>query len=66
MTLICLVFEHCFFFLKFWEVISDEHGINAVGNYEGDMALQLERISVYFNEANGKRLEYRRVYLFCS
>lgn len=48
------VFEH-YFCLKFWEVISEEHGINAVGTYEGDTALQLERVSVYFNEANGKR-----------
>uniref|UniRef100_A0A3B3RJE6 Tubulin/FtsZ GTPase domain-containing protein n=1 Tax=Paramormyrops kingsleyae TaxID=1676925 RepID=A0A3B3RJE6_9TELE len=37
---------------KFWEVISDEHGINAVGNYEGDSDLQLERLNVYFNEAH--------------
>ncbi|TRY92533.1 hypothetical protein DNTS_035225 [Danionella cerebrum] len=29
---------------KFWEVISDEHGINRVGAYEGDMAVQLERV----------------------
>uniref|UniRef100_A0AAR2J382 Tubulin beta chain n=1 Tax=Pygocentrus nattereri TaxID=42514 RepID=A0AAR2J382_PYGNA len=38
---------------KFWEVISDEHGVNAVGAYEGDMDLQLERVNVYFNEAHG-------------
>ncbi|XP_076869860.1 tubulin beta-1 chain isoform X3 [Brachyhypopomus gauderio] len=38
---------------KFWEVIGDEHGINAVGTYEGDLDLQLERINVYFNEAHG-------------
>lgn len=39
--------------LQFWEVISDEHGINRAGAYEGDMALQLERVNVYFNEAHG-------------
>ncbi|KAJ8260297.1 hypothetical protein GJAV_G00179350 [Gymnothorax javanicus] len=38
---------------KFWEVISDEHGINTKGIYEGDCNLQLERVNVYFNEAHG-------------
>jgi hypothetical protein len=36
---------------KFWEVISDEHGINPTGSYHGDSNLQLERINVYYNEA---------------
>ena len=40
---------------KFWEVISDEHGIDPTGNYQGESDLQLERINVYFNEgARGK------------
>ncbi|XP_025787639.1 tubulin beta-1 chain isoform X5 [Puma concolor] len=38
---------------KFWEVIGKEHGIDAAGGYFGDCALQLERISVYYNEAHG-------------
>uniref|UniRef100_A0A3B5MFS7 Tubulin/FtsZ GTPase domain-containing protein n=1 Tax=Xiphophorus couchianus TaxID=32473 RepID=A0A3B5MFS7_9TELE len=38
---------------KFWEVISEEHGINATGLYEGDSNIQLERLNVYFNEAHG-------------
>uniref|UniRef100_A0A8C5RE16 Tubulin/FtsZ GTPase domain-containing protein n=1 Tax=Laticauda laticaudata TaxID=8630 RepID=A0A8C5RE16_LATLA len=38
---------------KFWEVISDEHGIDHTGSYHGDSDLQLERISVYYNEAAG-------------
>ena len=42
-------------FSKFWEVISEEHGLNATGLYEGDSDLQLERVNVYFNEANGKK-----------
>ena len=61
--------DNCFFFLytrsscalsgnqigaKFWEVISDEHGIQPDGTYKGDSELQLERINVYYNEANGK------------
>ncbi|XP_077191843.1 tubulin beta-1 chain isoform X1 [Paroedura picta] len=36
---------------KFWEVISDEQGIDVGGNYCGDSPLQLERVNVYFNEA---------------
>lgn len=39
--------------IKFWEVISDEHGIQPNGSYKGDSDLQLERINVYYNEANG-------------
>ncbi|KAK6759470.1 hypothetical protein RB195_021200 [Necator americanus] len=38
---------------KFWEVISDEHGIEPTGVYNGDSDLQLERINVYYNEASG-------------
>lgn len=41
---------------QFWEVISDEHGLNATGIYEGDSSLQLERVNVYFSEAHGKSL----------
>ncbi|KAK6029864.1 tubulin/FtsZ family protein [Ostertagia ostertagi] len=37
---------------KFWEVISDEHGIQPDGSYKGESDLQLERINVYYNEAN--------------
>ena len=39
---------------KFWEVISDEHGIDPTGTYHGDSDLQLERINVYYNEATGE------------
>ena len=41
-------------FVQFWEVISDEHGIDPTGTYHGDSDLQLERINVYFNEATGE------------
>lgn len=41
------------FLLQFWEVISDEHGIDPTGTYHGDSDLQLERINVYYNEATG-------------
>lgn len=40
-------------YLQFWEVISDEHGIDPTGNYIGESDLQLERINVYYNEAAG-------------
>lgn len=49
---------HAFYF-QFWEVISDEHGIDPTGTYHGDSDLQLERINVYFNEATGKILDLR-------
>merc|ERR1739844_225067 len=38
---------------KFWEIISDEHGIDPTGAYSGTSELQMERIDVYFNEAMG-------------
>ena len=40
---------------KFWEIISDEHGIDPTGTYHGDSDLRLERINVYYNEATGGR-----------
>ena len=46
---------------KFWEVISDEHGIAPDGSYEGNSELQLERINVYFNEATGGRYVPRAI-----
>jgi len=46
---------------KFWEVMSQEHGISKVGTYEGDKDIQLERINVYFNEGQGGRYVPRAV-----
>ncbi len=34
---------------KFWEVISDEHGISPEGEYVGESDLQLERVEVINN-----------------
>ena len=50
---------------KFWEVISDEHGIDpATGTYHGDCDLQLERINVYYrNEGHGERYVPRAILL---
>jgi len=46
---------------KFWEIISDEHGIDPTGSYEGTSDLQLERINVYYNEATGGKYVPRAV-----
>merc|ERR1712071_454644 len=46
---------------KFWEIISDEHGIDATGSYCGTSDLQLDRINVYYNEANGGKYVPRAV-----
>uniref|UniRef100_A0A0R3RIY0 Tubulin beta chain n=1 Tax=Elaeophora elaphi TaxID=1147741 RepID=A0A0R3RIY0_9BILA len=46
---------------KFWEVISDEHGIQPDGMYSGESDLQRERISVYYNEASSGRYVPRTV-----
>ncbi|GFY74640.1 tubulin beta-4 chain [Trichonephila inaurata madagascariensis] len=48
---------------KFWEVISDEHGIDPTGAYHGDSDLQLERINVYYNEASGGKYVPRAILL---
>lgn len=49
-------------------MISDEHGIDPTGTYNGDSDLQLERINVYYNEATGQLPAYRTNYfeLFLS
>jgi len=44
--------------MQFWEVISDEHGVDPRGQFCGTSDLQLERINVYFNEATGT-VQYR-------
>ncbi|KAK4301258.1 hypothetical protein Pmani_026591 [Petrolisthes manimaculis] len=46
---------------KFWEVISDEHGIDNSGLYQGQHEIQLERINVYYNEATGGKYVPRAV-----
>ncbi|XP_014635384.1 tubulin beta-4B chain-like [Diceros bicornis minor] len=49
------------FHFQFWEVISDEHGIDPTGSYHGDSDLQLERINVYYNEAAGNKYVPRAI-----
>jgi len=46
---------------KFWEVVSEEHGIESDGLYKGNSDLQLERISVYYNEAGANKYVPRAV-----
>ena len=46
---------------KFWEVVSDEHGIGPDGLYQGNNDLQLERISVYYNEIGANKYVPRAV-----
>uniref|UniRef100_A0A670IIW2 Tubulin/FtsZ GTPase domain-containing protein n=1 Tax=Podarcis muralis TaxID=64176 RepID=A0A670IIW2_PODMU len=46
---------------KFWEVISDEHGIDPAGGYVGDSPLQLERINVYYNESSSQKYVPRAI-----
>lgn len=46
---------------KFWEVVSDEHGIERDGLYKGNNDMQLERISVYYNEIGSNKYVPRAV-----
>jgi tubulin beta len=46
---------------RFWESISDEHGVDPTGNYCGDSDIQIERINVFFNEAAGGRYVPRAI-----
>ncbi|KAJ1991547.1 Tubulin beta chain (Beta tubulin) [Dimargaris cristalligena] len=46
---------------KFWETISQEHGLDAKGHYEGNDPLQLQKIDVYYNEAQGGKYVPRAV-----
>ncbi|KAF7131364.1 hypothetical protein CNMCM5793_004535 [Aspergillus hiratsukae] len=47
--------------LHFEETISNEHGIDGNGRYNGTSDLQLERMNVYFNEVNASTYVPRAV-----
>lgn len=47
--------------VKFWEVVSNEHGIERDGLYQGNNDLQLERISVYYNEIGANKYVPRAI-----
>lgn len=42
------------YIFQFWEVISEEHGVDPTGSYSGDSQTQLDKIDVYYNDATGK------------
>jgi len=42
----------------FWQTISGEHGLDSNGVYNGTSELQLERMSVYFNEVSYQSSSY--------
>ncbi|KAB5588553.1 Zinc finger protein [Ceratobasidium theobromae] len=46
---------------KFWEVVSDEHGIDRDGTYKGTNDLQLECIDVYYNKVGDNKYVPRAV-----
>lgn len=46
---------------KFWEIMSDEHGLDPRGLYRGESDLQLERINVYYTEATGGKFVPRAI-----
>ena len=48
---------------KFWEVISDEHGVDPVSTYDVDSNLQFERINVHYNEATGGCYVFRAIFM---
>ena len=49
---------------KFWEVISDEHGIGQDGIANPESDLQIERVEVYYNEASVENKYVPRAVLF--
>lgn len=46
---------------KFWEIISEEHGISPSGAYHGDSDLQLDRINVFYNDASAGKYVPRAI-----
>jgi len=46
---------------RFWQTLCSEHAINAKGEYVGEKAEELERVSVYFTEADSARYVPRSV-----
>lgn len=43
-------------FFQFWEVVSDEHRVDADGNFIGDSDVQLQSINVFFKQVRGELL----------
>jgi tubulin beta len=47
--------------VKFWQTLSEEHGIGGDGLYTGTDDQQLERINVYYNEVGARKYVPRAV-----
>ena len=63
-TVSSLILTFPIFFItgaKFWETVSDEHGIERDGVYKGNNELQLERINVYYNEVSANKYVPRAI-----
>ena len=61
LSCVLILFFSSFLGAKFWEVVSEEHGIERDGMYKGTSDLQLERISVYYNEIGANKYVPRAV-----
>nr|KAF6445505.1 tubulin beta 2B class IIb [Molossus molossus] len=46
---------------KFWEVISDEHGIDPTGSYHGDSDLQLEMSATFIGNSTAIQELFKRI-----
>jgi len=46
---------------KFWEIMSQEHGITGDGVFEGEHKSQIDRINVYFNQGGSGRYVPRAI-----
>ena len=40
---------------KFWQIISDEHGLDGRGQFQGKSSLQADRLEVYWNSSNADK-----------
>lgn len=49
--------------VKFWEAITDEHGIDPTGFYHGNNDLQFEHIDVFYNRETDGRYVSRAVFV---
>ena len=46
---------------KFWEVISEEHGIDNSGNYIGTSDYQKHKLDVYYDEKSSNHYNARAI-----
>ena len=48
---------------KFWETISNEHGIDPSGFFKGNSSLLSQRLNVYYNEGQGGKYVPRSIFV---